>query len=61
MHIAPPTILIELYFSDDPVLTQLKGIVNSRRENVPGVVVSIDLNAEFKEEYARYVTNPSIV
>ena len=61
VHIAPPTILIELYFSDDPVLTQLKGIVNSRRENVPGVVVSIDLNAEFKEEYARYVTNPSIM
>ena len=33
----PPPILIELYFSDDPDLTKLKGRINSLKLDVPGV------------------------
>lgn len=61
LPVAPPTVSIELYFHDDPALIQLKGINNSRRDNVPGVRLSIEFNDEFKEEYAAYVDNPSIM
>ena len=57
----PPTISIELYFRDDPSLAKLKGIVNARKENVPGVLLSIEFNPEFNEDYAAYVANPSIM
>ena len=57
----PPTISIELYFQDDPSLARLKGIVNGRKENVPGVLLSIEFNPEFNEDYAAYVANPSIM
>ena len=59
--LAPPTLLIELYFHDDLELIRLKGINNSRRDNVPGVSLSIEFNIEFKEEYAAYVANPAMM
>jgi putative ATP-dependent endonuclease of OLD family len=61
LPVAPPKLSIELYFHDDPALVRLKGIVNSRRENVPGVLLSIEFNPEFKEEYSAYVANPTIL
>jgi putative ATP-dependent endonuclease of the OLD family len=59
--VTPPTVSIELYFHDDPSLTKLKGIINARKENLPGVLLSIEFNPEFNEEYAAYVANPSIM
>lgn len=56
---APPTILIELYFHDDPALTKLKGMVNSAREDVPGVSLLIGLNPEHADDFAEYVATPA--
>jgi ABC-type lipoprotein export system ATPase subunit len=58
---SPPEILIELYFDDDDALAKLKGINNTRKENVPGVSMSIEFNAEFAEEFATYVADPSVI
>jgi putative ATP-dependent endonuclease of the OLD family len=58
---SPPAILIELYFHDAADLTKLKGTNNTRKEDAPGVVMSIEFNPEFKEEYAEYVEDPTIM
>lgn len=58
---SPPAILIELYFDDHADLTKLKGINNSRKEDAPGVVLLVEFNPEFKEEYAAYVDDPTIM
>ncbi len=57
----PPKILIELYFRDHPSLTKLKGINNSRKDDLPGVSLSIALSNEFDEEYASYIATPSAI
>ncbi|HEY2859705.1 MAG TPA: AAA family ATPase, partial [Terracidiphilus sp.] len=61
LPVAPPALSIELYFHDDPTLTRLKGLNNTRKQDVPGVRLSIEFNPEFKEEYAAYVADPSII
>lgn len=53
----PPRILIELYFENDAALTHLKGAINSRGEDAPGVRLSIDFNEEHRAEYALYVAD----
>jgi hypothetical protein len=53
----PPSILIEIYFVDDPVLARLKGKNNSKRDDVPGVKMSIEFNDDYKSEYASYVVD----
>ena len=58
---SPPAILIELYFHDHADLAKLKGTNNTRKEDAPGVVLSIEFNSEFKEEYAEYVEDPTIM
>jgi putative ATP-dependent endonuclease of OLD family len=57
----PPTILIELYFADVPVLAACKGTNNSLKENVPGVKLLIEFNEEYNAEYASYVADPTII
>ena len=42
--VAPPSILIELYFTDDRALANLKGINNSQNQDLPGVALSIEFN-----------------
>lgn len=59
--LAPPAILIELYFGDVAALARLKGRNNSLKEDVPGVKVIIEFNDEYKTEYAAYVADPSII
>jgi predicted ATP-dependent endonuclease of OLD family len=49
---APPSILIEIYFVEDPALAKLKGINNSKKDDVPGVKLSIEFNDDYKDEYA---------
>lgn len=59
--IPPPTASIELYFHDDPSLAKLKGINNTRKEDLPGVRLSIEFNPDFSEEYAAYIVNPAVM
>lgn len=58
---APPTILVELYFVDDPGIARFKGKNNSLRQDSTGVKLSIEFNEEYQEEYAEYVADPAII
>ena len=58
---APPSILIEIYFVDDPALTKLKGRNNSKREDVPGVKLLIEFNEDYKGEYESYIADPRLI
>lgn len=55
---APPSILIEIYFADDPALARLKGKNNSKKDDVPGVKMLIEFNEDFNSEYASYIAEP---
>lgn len=46
-----PSILIELYFQDDPTLTSLKGINNLDRLDCPGVRLAITFDDNYRSEY----------
>jgi putative ATP-dependent endonuclease of OLD family len=59
--VAPPAILIELYFHDDVDLAKLKGINNTLKVDLPGVTLSIAFNSEYADEFAAYVANPSLI
>jgi energy-coupling factor transporter ATP-binding protein EcfA2 len=59
--VAPPEIMIELYFDDDPSLAKLKGTNNTRKEDVPGVSLTIEFNPDFSDEFAVYVADPSVI
>lgn len=59
--VAPPVIFIELYLHDAPALSALKGTNNSLKADVTGVVLSIEFNQEFAEEFATYVANPALI
>ena len=54
-----PKFCIELFFSDDDVLAVHKGTNNSLKENVPGLVLSAELDDKFSPEYAAYIKNPN--
>lgn len=60
-HAPPPKIVIEVYLNDELSLAHLKGIINSRSENVPGVCLSIEFNEECKSEYASYIADPVLI
>jgi hypothetical protein len=49
--IAPPSITIEIYFSNDASLARLKGTNNSRKDDLPGITLSIEYNDEYNSEY----------
>lgn len=55
----PPSILIELYLADDPVLSKLKGTNNTLGLDLPGVSLAIKLNPALADEFAQYVSDPS--
>ena len=57
----PPSILIELYLHDIDVLAGLKGTNNSLKLNVPGLKVVIEFNEDYKDEYATYIADPSLI
>jgi predicted ATP-dependent endonuclease of OLD family len=58
---APPSILIEIYFVDDPSLAKLKGKNNSKKDDVPGVRLSIEFNDDYKSEYESYIADPTVI
>jgi putative ATP-dependent endonuclease of the OLD family len=59
--VAPPEILIELYFDDDATLASLKGIINTQNEDLPGVSLRIELNSEDADAFVSYVADPSMI
>jgi putative ATP-dependent endonuclease of OLD family len=59
--VAPPAILIELYFEDNAALAKLKGTNNTLGADLPGVALSIEFNAEYAEEFKTYVADPTLI
>lgn len=51
----PPYFEIELYFNDDEEFARLKGLNNTRREDIPGLALRAEFNDAFSREYARYI------
>src|SRR5664280_2788630 len=53
-----PEILIELYLtSDKDELQFMRGVYNSRRDDVPGVRIRIAPSEDYAEEFAGYLAN----
>jgi len=59
--VPPPAILIELYFHDDAALSKLKGTNNSLGADLPGVVLSVEFNQEYADEFKSYVADPTLI
>lgn len=57
----PPRFQIELYFADDARLASLRGSINSRKEDLPGVTLTVEFNDEYAAEFADYVADPTIL
>lgn len=51
----PPKIFIEIYFKKDDSLAILRGINNSLKEDTPGVCFAIELDDNYRAEFAKYV------
>ncbi len=66
-HTPPPRILIEAYFHEDasdPAMAKLKGVNNTRSDDCPGLVLSIEVDDDYVEslsEYAADDSNPTIL
>lgn len=56
-----PKINIELYFENLPDVMALKGTNNSRREDCPGIKLSIEFNNSYSDEYIQYIKEPEKV
>ena len=52
---APPEILIEVYLSDDVEVARLKGTINTRKEDSPGISLRIRLDESCADDFADYV------
>ena len=64
---APPRILIEAYFQSDcenPDIAKLQGTNNTKSEDCPGLVLTIEIDSDYVEdlkEYASDDTNPVVL
>jgi putative ATP-dependent endonuclease of the OLD family len=56
-NIIPPTIIIEVYFNDIESLARLKGTMNVKRENCPGIKLHIRFDENYKEEYHNLISH----
>jgi len=58
----PPEILIELFLSDTPEVAELKGSINSKMADAPGISLSIQLDEEHcAEQYNAYIADGKAV
>lgn len=63
----PPRILIEAYLEadkDEPAILHLRGTNNTKGDDCPGLVITIEVDASHTEalkEYAKDETNPAVV
>lgn len=66
-NVSPPRVLIEAYLqdcADNPALAKLRGTNNSRNEDCPGLVLSIEVGSDHVEalkDYACDNTNPIVL
>lgn len=59
-NVIPPKILIEVYLDEDgenEQIAELSGTNNSKKENCPGISLSIEFDDSFSEEYIKYITS----
>ncbi len=54
----PPQIVVEVYLDDHDELVRLKGSINSRKEDAPGVTLRIKLDPACADDFAEYVGAP---
>jgi putative ATP-dependent endonuclease of the OLD family len=59
--VAPPEVLIELFFKDTPEVADLRGSNNSLKADVPGVSLTMKLDDGFLAEFACYVADPTVL
>jgi putative ATP-dependent endonuclease of the OLD family len=52
----PPTLSIEVYLAEQPELAALKGTNNSRREDCPGLVLTIEFDESYTQEYKEFLS-----
>ncbi len=57
LKVEPLAIDIEVYFVDDPKLSEHKGTNNSRREDCPGVLFRLELDDNLAEQYQEYIND----
>ena len=57
--VKPPSILIELYLKETPETAKFKGSNNTARENATGVSLRIEFDDNYKDEYEKYISDPS--
>lgn len=50
-----PRLIIELYLEKDETSVRLMGTNNTRKENIPGVKIEIELDDTFAENYQTYI------
>jgi len=66
-NVSPPQVLIEAYLDNDahdPALARLEGMNNTKSENGPGLVLTIEVEdgqAEALKDYAGDESNPSVL
>ena len=63
-HADSPRIEIEAYLHDDSTLAKLKGTMNSRSENCPGLVLTIEVDENHVEDLTDYAcdsSNPTVL
>lgn len=54
-----PFILIEAYLYNKPEFAKFKGNNNSKKEDTYGVYLKIEFNEDYKDEYTKYISDPS--
>ena len=63
-HAHPPKVEIEAYLHDDPALARFKGTNNTRNENCPGLVLTIEVDSNHVDalrDYASDNSNPTVL
>lgn len=55
--VVPPQILIEVYLTDNEETAHLLGTNNSKKQNCPGISLSIEFDDTFSEEYNNYISS----
>lgn len=58
-NIPLPKIVIELYLKETEDVQVLRGTNNIKKENSPGIHLSIQFNEAYSDEYEKYIENPN--